>query len=71
MKLLRGGNLPILGFGVWDSPRNIITKSCLSAIKAGYRHIDTAQGYGNEIEIGEAVRLSGLARNDIFITSKV
>ncbi|KXL48566.1 MAG: hypothetical protein FE78DRAFT_77047 [Acidomyces sp. 'richmondensis'] len=60
MKLLRGGNLPILGFG-----------SCLSAIKAGYRHIDTAQGYGNEIEIGEAVRLSGLARNDIFITSKI
>lgn len=69
---LKSGNaLPRLGFGVWDSPAHLTTQSCLSALKNGYRHIDTAQVYGNEAEVGKAVRESGLKREDIFVTSKV
>ncbi|GAB1735479.1 hypothetical protein NU219Hw_g3107t1 [Hortaea werneckii] len=71
LKLNSGNQLPILGFGVWDSPSNLTTKSCLEALKVGYRHIDTAQVYGNEAEVGEAVRQSGLKRDDVWITSKI
>lgn len=71
LKLASGNKLPILGFGVWDSPSHITTKSCLEALKVGYRHIDTAQVYGNEAEVGEAVRQSGLAREQLFVTSKI
>ncbi|KAK5119151.1 hypothetical protein LTR85_007765 [Meristemomyces frigidus] len=71
LKLPSGNKLPILGFGVWDSPSHITTKSCLEALKVGYRHIDTAQLYGNEAEVGEAVKQSGLPRDQLFITSKI
>jgi diketogulonate reductase-like aldo/keto reductase len=71
LKLATGAKLPILGFGVWDSPSNLTTKSCLEALKVGYRHIDTAQLYGNEAEVGEAVKSSGLKREDVYITSKI
>lgn len=71
LKLPTGAKLPILGFGVWDSPSNLTTKSCLEALKVGYRHVDGAQLYGNEPEVGEAVRQSGLSRKDVFITSKI
>ena len=50
-KLNTGPTIPLLGFGVWDSPNDLTTKSCLSALKTGYRHIDTAQAYGNESEV--------------------
>jgi len=63
--------LPILGFGVYQSPGEQCTKSCLVALKAGYRHIDTAQYYANESQVGEAVRQSGLKREEVFITSKI
>ncbi|KAK4499864.1 hypothetical protein PRZ48_008050 [Zasmidium cellare] len=68
--LKSGHKLPILGFGVWDSPKHLTVQSCQEALKVGYRHIDTAQVYGNEAEVGEAVRKSGLSRKDVFITSK-
>lgn len=71
LKLKSGTTIPRLGFGVWDSPAHLTTQSCLSALKNGYRHIDTAQVYGNEPEVGKAVRESGLKREDIFVTSKV
>ncbi|KAL1588196.1 hypothetical protein WHR41_03033 [Cladosporium halotolerans] len=71
LKLKSGTAIPRLGFGVWDSPAHLTTQSCLSALKTGYRHIDTAQVYGNEAEVGKAVRESGLKREDIFVTSKV
>lgn len=71
LKLKSGTTIPRLGFGVWDSPAHLTTQSCLSALKTGYRHIDTAQVYGNEAEVGKAVRESGLKREDIFVTSKV
>jgi len=63
--------IPCLGFGVYLSPPNQCTASCTAALKAGYRHIDTAQFYDNEKEVGEAVRQSGLKRSEVFITTKV
>lgn len=62
--------IPQIGFGVWQSQRNQCVESCTNALKAGYRHIDTAQGYSNEAEVGEAVQKSGIPREDIFITTK-
>ncbi|KAK6434662.1 hypothetical protein LTR95_009149 [Oleoguttula sp. CCFEE 5521] len=70
-KLNAGNQLPLLGFGVYESPSHLTTKSCLAALKAGYRHIDTAQYYANEAEVGQAVRDSGLKRSEVFITSKI
>lgn len=63
--------IPVLGFGVYDSPASITTTSCLTAFEAGYRHIDTAEVYGNEAAVGDAVQKSGLARSDLFVTTKV
>lgn len=62
--------IPQLGFGVWASPRDQCLQSCLNALQAGYRHIDTAQGYQNEAEVGEAVQKSGIPRDQIWITTK-
>jgi len=70
-KLSSGKTIPALGFGVWDSPSHLTTQSCLEALKVGYRHIDTAQVYGNEAEVGEAVKKSDFTRGDLFVTSKV
>jgi diketogulonate reductase-like aldo/keto reductase len=63
--------IPRLGFGVYRSPPNQCVKSCLAALQAGYRHIDTAQFYMNEKEVGDAISQSGLARSDVFVTSKI
>lgn len=63
--------IPRLGFGVGGSHGDTCTTSCLNAFKAGYRHIDTAQAYGNEAEVGQAVKLSGLPRDQIFVTTKI
>lgn len=63
--------IPRPGFGVYQSSRSQCVTSCLNALKAGYRHIDTAQFYANEKEVGEAVRKFGLDRKDVFITTKV
>jgi diketogulonate reductase-like aldo/keto reductase len=69
--LADGNEIPLLGFGVWQVPEG---KECYDAVRAaleiGYRHIDTAQAYGNEESVGRAVRDSGLAREDVFITTK-
>ncbi|KAG0127349.1 NADP-dependent oxidoreductase domain-containing protein [Tuber indicum] len=65
--------IPRIGFGVYRDPPNQAecVKSCLAALKMGYRHIDTAQLYENEEAVGEAVRQSGLKRSDVFITTKI
>jgi diketogulonate reductase-like aldo/keto reductase len=63
--------IPRLGFGVYQSPGDTCVKSCLTALEAGYRHIDTAQFYANESQVGQAVRESGLSRSDVFITTKI
>ncbi|KAM5456362.1 hypothetical protein MaudCBS49596_001385 [Microsporum audouinii] len=63
--------IPRLGFGVYKSPTNRCEASCISAIQAGYRHIDTAQLYGNEAEVGQAIRSCGVDRKDLFLTTKI
>ncbi|KAF7118778.1 hypothetical protein CNMCM5793_008403 [Aspergillus hiratsukae] len=63
--------IPRLGFGVYRSPPGQCVQSSLKALEAGYRHIDTAQLYGNEKEVGEALRKCGLPRSDIFVTTKI
>ncbi|WP_105631574.1 aldo/keto reductase [Cronobacter dublinensis] len=69
--LNNGVKMPALGFGVFQaSPEETVT-SVKEAIRAGYRLIDTASVYGNEHEVGEAIRQSGVDRNDLFVTTKV
>lgn len=63
--------IPRIGFGVYLSPTEVCIASCTSALKLGYRHIDTAQYYANELEVGQAVRDSGVPREDIYITTKI
>ncbi|QDS70044.1 hypothetical protein FKW77_004047 [Venturia effusa] len=63
--------IPQLGFGVYLSSPDVCTKSCLEALKAGYRHIDTAQYYDNESEVGKAILESGIPREQIFVTTKI
>ncbi|MEU6844387.1 aldo/keto reductase [Streptomyces sp. NPDC046716] len=63
--------IPQLGFGTFQIPPEETRATTLAALKAGYRHIDTAQMYGNEKEVGQAVRDSGLDRADVFVTSKL
>lgn len=63
--------IPQIGFGVYLSPQATCVKSCLTALRAGYRHIDTAQYYANETEVGQAVKDSKIARSDLFITTKI
>jgi 2,5-diketo-D-gluconate reductase A len=63
--------IPQLGFGVFQIPPKDTARAVRVALEVGYRHIDTAQMYGNERGVGEAVRASGLDRADVFITSKL
>ena len=64
--------IPAVGFGVFMIPNNGPTyDATLAALKAGYRHIDTAAGYMNESDVGKAIKDSGIAREEIFITSKL
>ena len=66
-----GRTIPQLGFGVFlIEPRDAV-EAVSAALEVGYRHIDTAQGYGNEQEVGEAIRASGLYRGEVFVTSKL
>lgn len=66
-----GRQMPVFGLGVWKATPKDCKKAVLAALKAGYRHIDTAHLYGNEAAVGEAVRESGIPREEIWITTKV
>jgi 2,5-diketo-D-gluconate reductase A len=66
-----GTSIPQLGFGVFQIPPAETAEAVKRALDAGYRHIDTAEMYGNEKEVGEAIRTSGLARSEIYLTSKL
>ena len=70
-KLSNGVEIPSNGFGVYQVSKNDCKASVLSALKAGYRHIDTVQSYFNEEEVGEAILESGIDRKEIFLTTKV
>ncbi|MFT4042930.1 MAG: aldo/keto reductase [Gordonia sp. (in: high G+C Gram-positive bacteria)] len=69
--LNNGVQIPQLGFGVYQVPPEDTVEATLTALEAGYRHIDTAQLYGNEQQVGEAVAKSGIPRDEVFITSKL
>jgi 2,5-diketo-D-gluconate reductase A len=66
-----GKSVPQLGFGVFQIKPKDTVEAVSKALEIGYRHIDTAEMYGNEKEVGEAVRAAGLERGDIFVTSKL
>ena len=69
--LSNGINIPRLGFGTWCIRDEKVEKAVQAALQIGYRHIDTAQVYGNERGVGEAIRQSKIKREDIFLTSKI
>lgn len=69
--LNNGVKMPILGFGVYQIPKEDTKQAVLEALKVGYRHIDTAQSYFNEAEVGEAISESGIPREEIFLTTKI
>jgi 2,5-diketo-D-gluconate reductase A len=71
IRLNNGVEIPQLGFGVFLVKPEECVEAVTAALEVGYRHIDTAQGYGNEKEVGEAVRRSGLPRDEVFLTSKL
>jgi 2,5-diketo-D-gluconate reductase A len=71
IELNDGNEIPQLGFGVFQVPPAETAEAVAHALEAGYRHIDTAQMYGNERGVGEAVRASGLARDKVVVTSKL
>jgi len=71
IKLNNGVEIPQLGFGVFQVPDEETTEAVTRALEAGYRSVDTAAAYGNERGVGEAVKASGLARDELFITTKL
>ena len=63
--------MPMIGFGTYQMPKRITQRCVEDALQLGYRHIDTAQCYGNEHEVGLAVKASGLRREEVFVTTKL
>jgi diketogulonate reductase-like aldo/keto reductase len=66
-----GASIPARGFGTFQLTGDVCRSAVRAAIGAGYRHVDTAAMYGNEVEVGEGVREGGVARDELFITTKV
>ena len=69
--LSNGVQMPILGYGVYQVTKDECERCVSDALRAGYRHIDTAQSYFNEEEVGDALQKSGIPREELFITTKV
>ena len=69
--LSNGVKMPQLGYGVYQVSKEECERCVLDALKVGYRHIDTAQSYFNEEEVGRAIAKSGIPREEIFLTTKV
>lgn len=69
--LSNGVKMPIIGYGVYQISKEDCERCVLEALEVGYRHIDTAQSYFNEEEVGNAIKKSGIKREELFITSKV
>lgn len=65
------GIMPVIGLGTWEMNGSECTESVISALQMGYRHIDTAQIYGNEKEVGRGISESGIRREDVFLTTKI
>ncbi len=71
LQLANGVRIPCLGFGTWQSKPEVVTTAVKEALAVGYRHIDAAAAYGNEPEVGRGIAESGVAREEIFVTSKL
>ena len=72
VRLNNGVSMPLLGLGTWQLPNGEVAYNAVSAaLRAGYRLIDTACGYGNEESVGKAIRDSGLSREDVFVVTKL
>lgn len=71
IKLSNGVEMPMLGFGIYQVTKEECERCVLDALSVGYRHIDTAQSYFNEEQVGNAIKKSGIPREEIFLTSKV
>ena len=70
--LSNGVKIPVIGFGTWQSPDGDVAYQAVKwALEAGYRHIDTAAIYGNEVSVGQAIADSGIAREELFVTTKL
>jgi diketogulonate reductase-like aldo/keto reductase len=67
----RGARIPLIGLGTWDLRGRTCARVVEQALRLGYRHVDTAEMYDNEREVGEGLRGSGVKRNDVFVTTKV
>jgi diketogulonate reductase-like aldo/keto reductase len=67
----KGARIPMVGLGTWELRGRVCARLVEQALRLGYRHVDTAEMYDNEREVGEGVRASGVPRDDIFITTKV
>ena len=71
-ELSNGVKIPAIGYGTWKSPDSEVTvEGIKTAVSCGYRHIDTAAVYGNEVSVGKGVADCGIPREELFITSKV
>ncbi|MBQ6148063.1 MAG: aldo/keto reductase [Oscillospiraceae bacterium] len=71
VRLNNGVEMPRIGYGVYQIPLSITEKCVLDALSVGYRSIDTAQCYGNELAVGKAIKASGIPREEIFVTTKL
>ncbi|OUM63861.1 hypothetical protein PIROE2DRAFT_43103 [Piromyces sp. E2] len=71
LKLNNGVEIPVLGLGTWFIDDDKVADAVVNAVKLGYRHIDTAEAYGNERGVGEGIRKCGLPRDKIFLTTKL
>ncbi|MFB7799835.1 aldo/keto reductase [Isoptericola sp. NPDC056134] len=71
LTLHHGVTMPALGYGVFQTPPDETVAATVEALRVGYRHIDTAAAYGNEREVGEALRRSGVPRDEVFLETKV
>jgi 2,5-diketo-D-gluconate reductase B len=67
----KGVKIPAIGLGTWELRGRACARLVEQALRLGYRHVDTAQAYDNEREVGEALRASGVPRNEVFVTTKV
>ena len=70
LTLTNGTSIPLLGFGTWQITGDDAVRATTAALEVGYRHLDTATVYGNEAEVGRALAESGVAREDVFVTTK-
>jgi 2,5-diketo-D-gluconate reductase B len=67
----KGARIPLIGLGTWDLRGRVCARVVEQALRLGYRHVDTAEMYDNEREVGEGLHASGVRRNDVFVTTKI